>query len=182
MVHRTESEPSFPYGLKIVWGIGHPFLFGCLDARFSLGYCLADEGILKTWTVMFAPGEEPTVCTLDLCPEAGSYEQCKEIDSHKGKAMFCTSFCHKVCKGIRTERRLATRMKIDNPEEFSAQASSLIRRAIEECGGRDNLSCESIYVRSKARHMSEAKARRMTRVGGLENAIRRRNTNCDSPD
>jgi hypothetical protein len=24
LVHRTESDPSIPYGLKTVWGIGHP--------------------------------------------------------------------------------------------------------------------------------------------------------------
>jgi hypothetical protein len=47
----------------------------------------------------FAPGEGPTVYTWDLCAEAGSHEQCKQIESHKGKALFCTCFCHKVYKG-----------------------------------------------------------------------------------
>jgi hypothetical protein len=39
------------------------------------------------------------VYITDLCAEAGSHEQCKQIDSYKGKALFCICFCHRVIKG-----------------------------------------------------------------------------------
>jgi hypothetical protein len=40
----------------------------------------------------FAPGEEPTVYTADICAEVG-HERCKGIDrtieEYEGKAVFC---------------------------------------------------------------------------------------------
>ena len=46
----------------------------------------------------FAPGEEPTVYTADVCAAVG-HEHCKGIDRTiedcEGEAVFCTCRCHK---------------------------------------------------------------------------------------
>ena len=46
----------------------------------------------------FAPGEEPTVYTADLCVDV-SHQHCKgsdrTIEGYEGEAVFCTCRCHK---------------------------------------------------------------------------------------
>jgi hypothetical protein len=46
----------------------------------------------------FAPGEEPTVYTTDLCAEVG-HEHCKGIETtiegYEGKMVFCICWCHR---------------------------------------------------------------------------------------
>ena len=46
----------------------------------------------------FAPGEEPTVYTTDICAEVG-HEHCKGIDrtieGYEGEAVFCICWCHR---------------------------------------------------------------------------------------
>jgi hypothetical protein len=50
----------------------------------------------------FAPGEEPTVWTADLCAEMG-HEDCEGIDrtveGYEGEPVFCICLCHRVIKG-----------------------------------------------------------------------------------
>ncbi len=58
-----------------------------------------DDGMLRH---EFAPGEEPTVYTADLCADAG-HEHCKGIDKtiegYEGTPVFCICLCHRVIKG-----------------------------------------------------------------------------------
>jgi hypothetical protein len=50
----------------------------------------------------FAPGEEPTVYTADICAEEG-HEHCKGIDraieGYEGAPVFCNCVCHQVIEG-----------------------------------------------------------------------------------
>ena len=50
----------------------------------------------------FAPSEEPTVYTADICAEAG-HENCKGIDrtieGYEGEPVFCNCLCHRVING-----------------------------------------------------------------------------------
>jgi hypothetical protein len=50
----------------------------------------------------FAPGEEPTVYTADICAEVG-HEHCKGIDrtieGYAGEPVFCNCLCHRVING-----------------------------------------------------------------------------------
>ena len=50
----------------------------------------------------FAPNEEPTVHTADICAEVG-HELCKGIDrtleGYEGEPVFCICFCHRVIEG-----------------------------------------------------------------------------------
>ena len=50
----------------------------------------------------FAPGEEPTVHTADICAELG-HEYCKGIETttegYEGKTIFCICLCHQVVTG-----------------------------------------------------------------------------------
>ena len=46
----------------------------------------------------FAPGEEPTVYTADICADVG-HEHCKQIDEYEGKPVFCICFCDRAIKG-----------------------------------------------------------------------------------
>jgi hypothetical protein len=50
----------------------------------------------------FAPGEEPTVYTADICAEVG-HEHCEGIDrtveGYEGEPVFCICLCHRVIKG-----------------------------------------------------------------------------------
>jgi hypothetical protein len=50
----------------------------------------------------FAPGEEPTVDTADICAEVG-HEGCEGIDraveGYEGEPVFCICLCHRVIKG-----------------------------------------------------------------------------------
>jgi hypothetical protein len=58
-----------------------------------------DDGMLRH---EFAPGEEPTVYTADICAEVG-HKQCKGIETgiegYEGKEVFCVCLCHRVIKG-----------------------------------------------------------------------------------
>jgi hypothetical protein len=51
----------------------------------------------------FAPGEEPTVYTADICAEVG-HDRCKgiekSIEGYEGKAVYCICLCHRVIKGM----------------------------------------------------------------------------------
>jgi hypothetical protein len=44
----------------------------------------------------FAPGEEPTIYTADICAEVG-HERCKgietKIEGYEGKMVFCICWC-----------------------------------------------------------------------------------------
>ena len=46
----------------------------------------------------FAPGEEPTVYTADICAEVG-HERCKDIEKtiegYEGKMVLCICWCHR---------------------------------------------------------------------------------------
>ena len=55
-------------------------------------------------------------------------------------------------------------MKNESVEEFSKRAQSLLRIAIQVCGGPEDLTLLN-------RYMQQAKARRMTWVEGLEYSI-----------
>jgi hypothetical protein len=55
----------------------------------------SDDGWIRN---RFAPGDEPTVYTVDICAEVG-HERCKGIDiieEYEGKAVFCVCLCHRV--------------------------------------------------------------------------------------
>jgi hypothetical protein len=51
----------------------------------------------------FAPGEEPTVYTADLCAEVG-HDHCEGIDrtveGYEGEPVFCICLCHRVSEGM----------------------------------------------------------------------------------
>jgi len=55
----------------------------------------SDDGWIRH---RFAPGEEPSVYTADLCDEAGGHENCKQIDEYEGKPVFCIRLCHRPIK------------------------------------------------------------------------------------
>jgi hypothetical protein len=73
-----------------------------------VAYSCESDGILKTWSEdgwirhRFAPGEEPTGYTADLCVEVG-HEHCEGIDrnveGYESEPVFCICLCHCVIKG-----------------------------------------------------------------------------------
>ena len=54
-----------------------------------------DEGWIRH---RFAPGNQPTIYTEDICAEIG-HEHCKGIDrtieGYEGEAVFCICWCHR---------------------------------------------------------------------------------------
>jgi hypothetical protein len=64
-----------------------------------MGGWITDDGWIRH---RFAPGEEPTVYTADLCAEVG-HENCEGIDrtleGYEGEPGFCICLCHRVIEG-----------------------------------------------------------------------------------
>jgi hypothetical protein len=58
----------------------------------------SDDGMVRH---KFAPGDEPTIYTADICAELG-HECCKGIETtiegYEGKTVFRICLCHQVIK------------------------------------------------------------------------------------
>src|SRR4051794_25766636 len=79
------------------WQARHLLNRGCDKAGIPQreGVMDSDDGWIRH---RFAPGEEPTVYTTDICADVG-HEHCKGIDrtieGYEGEAVFCVCWCHR---------------------------------------------------------------------------------------